>query len=109
MNLYSIQNNSFDVIRMITIIFYILILFGIVNSAPEMLDTFNYYIQIYVSLFLIYRFNPIRTIKVNDLDIKIAFSAGLFILLTTTIGHMIQSKIKIAEKYIKGEEHTILK
>ena len=42
------------------------------------------FVQVYIALFLIWRFNPYRKTRFSSLDRKIAFSAG-FLLLTTSI------------------------
>ena len=50
------------------------------------LDTMDYYIRIYICLFLMWRFNPLREKpEFTELDRKIAFSAGAFILTTTAL------------------------
>ena len=65
---------------------------GFSNTAPEYLETMDYYIKIYICLFLIWRFNPLRKLdKFTELDRKIAFSAGLFILTTTTLSQYIDN------------------
>jgi hypothetical protein len=48
------------------------------------LSTFDYYLKIAISMFLIYRFNPFKTIIFNELDRRIAFSAGM-ILFTSSV------------------------
>lgn len=88
--LHSFQNKMFDFIVYITWILYIIIALGISANAPQYLDDLQYYMKIYISLFLIYRFNPFRQINFTDLDGKIAFSAGFFLLATTTINTLIQ-------------------
>jgi hypothetical protein len=103
----NFQNNTFDIVRSVTWILYLLILFGLTASAPQYLDDLNYYVQIYVSLFLIYRFNPFRQVKFNELDVKIAFAAGIFILFTTTIGDIIKTYIGSVKQYIKLLEYEI--
>jgi hypothetical protein len=69
-------------------IFYILIIlsyFGLSQFAPKYVKILDYYIKIYVCLFLIWRFNPLRSHFIfTDLDRKIAFSAG-FIILTSIV------------------------
>ena len=42
------------------------------------------FVQVYIALFLIWRFNPYRKTRFSSLDRKIAFSA-VFLLLTTSI------------------------
>jgi hypothetical protein len=49
------------------------------------LDNVDYYAKLYVSLFLLYRFNVFRKITFTDLDRKIAFSAGVFLFATTAL------------------------
>jgi hypothetical protein len=59
----------------------------------------DYYVKIYVCLFLIWRFNPLRSnIQFTELDRKIAFSAGVFILTTTALNQYLDD----VKKYIKS-------
>jgi hypothetical protein len=75
---------------------YFLILFGIINTKPIYLDTLQTGVQLYISIFLIIQFNPwIKRIHYDELDRKVAFSAGKFLLLTTFIG-------SIAKKYLES-------
>jgi hypothetical protein len=67
---------------------------GISVNAPQYLDELQYYVKLYVSLFLIYRFNPFRRVKFTGLDAKISFSAGIFLLATTAIKNIDLSEIK---------------
>jgi len=87
--LNNFQLNVFNSIIVITWILYIIIALGISANAPEYLDTLQFYVKIYVSLFLIWRFNPFRRVKVNQLDVKIALSAGIFLLATTIVGKIL--------------------
>lgn len=94
------QNNAFDIVRAVTLFLYIVILLGLSVTAPQYLDDLNYYVQIYVSLFLIYRFNPFRRVQFNELDVKITFAAGIFLLFSTTIGAAIKSYLGSITQYI---------
>ena len=76
------------------------ILFGISSKAPQYLDDLQYYVKIYVSLFLIYRFNPFRRVKFTGLDAKVAFSAGVFLLTTTAINSILQNYLSIIKQYL---------
>ena len=86
--LNKFQNKLYDTIMIITWILYFAIAFGLSANAPQYLETLNTYFKIYISLFLIYRFNPFRSIQFTELDSKIAFSAGLFLFATTTISQL---------------------
>lgn len=83
--IHKIQEHFFNVFIFISYTVIILSALGLSLRAPLYLDELEYYIRIYICIFLIWRFNPFRKIKFTDLDRKIAFSAGLFILTTTAI------------------------
>lgn len=94
--LYDAQNTLFNYIVFISYALYFVILFGLSTNAPQYLDTLQYCIKIYISLFLIIRFNYFTNVKFNELDKKIAFSAGVFLLTTTLISQI----TSIYTKYI---------
>ena len=84
--LHSWQEKLFTLFIYTSYILIILSSFGLSEWAPKYLDNLDYYIRIYICLFLIWRFNPLRTrYEFTDLDRKIAFSAGVFILTTTAL------------------------
>ena len=99
-NLYNIQNRFFDIIIILSWILYLLIALRLSVKAPDFLDDLEYYIKIYVSLFLLYRFMPFRKIKFTDLDRKIAFNAGIFLFSATTINSILLTYIKQIKSYI---------
>jgi hypothetical protein len=100
-NIHKFQNRIFDIIVYITWALYIAIALGLSANAPQYLDDLQYYVKMYVSLFLIYRFNPFRRVQFTSLDAKIAFSAGVFLLGTTAIDGIIQNYISTFKEYIK--------
>lgn len=88
--LYKYQNEFFNIFIVLSYILIILSFLGFSNTAQSYLVTIDYYVRIYICLFLIWRFNPIRKLdKFTDLDRKIAFSAGIFILTTTAFNQYI--------------------
>ena len=98
--LTKIQANMLSFIIMITWILYIIIALGLSVRAPNYLDTLQYYTKIYVSLFLIWRFNPFRRVKFTFLDARIGFSAGVFLLMTTFIGSFLNTYLSQVQQYI---------
>lgn len=101
-DLYILQNRSFDIVILISWILYILIALNISVHAPNYLDDLEFYIKIYISLFLLYRFMPFRKIKFTDLDRKIAFNAGIFIFTATAIGSILQNYLQqVHDLFIK--------
>jgi hypothetical protein len=94
------QERIFDFVLYATYILYIVIALGLSAKAPGYLSTLDYYIRIYVSLFLILRFNPFRNVQFTELDKKIAFSAGIFVLATTAINQILENfKMKIFDYF----------
>ena len=93
--LYSLQTHIFTIFIVLTYLSYIGIAIGVQILSPDSIDTLDYYTKIYVCLFLLYRFNPFRKIKFNELDRKIAFSAGVFLLSTTFINTFLEKYIKV--------------
>jgi hypothetical protein len=81
--LYKIQTNLFNLFIILSYILILLSCFGLFSNYLKLLD---YYLRIYICLFLIWRFRPFKkNYEFNDLDRKIAFSAGCIILTTTFI------------------------
>jgi hypothetical protein len=97
-NIHILQDNLFNVFIYVSYFLMVMSFLGLSSSAPKYLENLDYYIRIYICLFLIWRFNPIRHVdKFTDLDRKIAFSAGVFILTTTALNNYLveaQKKIK---------------
>ena len=84
--LHKWQENLFDIIIYVTYFLVIISSLGLSEGAPKYLKYLDYYIRVYICLFLMWRFNPLRThYEFTDLDRKIAFSAGAFILTTTAL------------------------
>ena len=102
-DLYKIQNFWFNIFIATTYFLYILFAVGIFRNAPQYLEQLDYYVKIYISLFLLWRFNPFQKIKFNELDRNIAFSAGLVILSTTILNnYFVQLKEKFKTKLQKS-------
>ena len=108
MNAYVFQMYMFDLATILVYILYIAIAIGLSFNAPQYLSDLQYYMKIYVSVFLMYRFNPLRQIVLSDLDRKIAFLSGVFlfvdVILEKLVVKYIPSNWKI-RKIIKNPEH----
>ena len=71
---------------------YILSLVGFNLVAPKYLSYFSAIVKVYISLLLLWKFNPLKKPKpVTIYDREIIFSAGTFLLLTTVIGDILMS------------------
>jgi hypothetical protein len=99
--IHSFQVKMFNLILASTYLLYIVIALGLSAKAPQYLNHLLYFTKIYVSLFLIYRFNPFRNVEFTNLDRKIAFSAGTFLIATIAIDEIIKN---LLEYFNKGTE-----
>jgi hypothetical protein len=90
--LNDFQEKMFSIFVMVSYILIFVSFLGLSSSAPKYLDSLDYYVRIYICLFLLWRFNPLRKMdKFTDLDRRIAFSAGLFILTTSALNEYLNS------------------
>jgi hypothetical protein len=99
-NIHRLHNKAYDIIIYITWFLYVVIALGLSANAPQYLEDMQYYIKMYVSLFLIYRFNPFRRVTFTGLDAKIAFSSGVFLLATTAINTGLQKYTTELKQYL---------
>jgi hypothetical protein len=100
-DIHMLQTQAYDIVVYITWLLYIVIALGLSATAPQYLDVLQSFIKLYISLFLIYRFNPFRRVKFTGLDAKIAFSAGVFLLGTTAIDGIIKKHLSILKEHIQ--------
>jgi hypothetical protein len=84
--IHKFQEYFFDIFVIVSYLLIFASSLGLSSVAPKYLDNLDYYIRFYICLFLLWRFNPLRsTVVFTELDRKIAFSAGLFIITTTAL------------------------
>jgi len=100
--LYYIQDHAFNIFIILTWISVITLSLGFTIINPEYISTMNYYIKIYVSLYLMYRFNMFRKIQFTDLDRKIVFSAAVFIFTTTALDKYLMDNLSQVESKLKA-------
>ncbi len=103
---YKFQESAFNITIFIFYFIMITSALGFSKYIPTYLTNMDYYFRIYICLFLIWRFNPLRSsYEFTNLDRKIAFSAGVFILTTTVLNkyliltkNLLINNIKLLEK-----------
>ena len=101
LQLHKWQDRLFTIFIYVSYMLMILSAFGLSEAAPKFLQSLDYYVRIYICLFLIWRFNPFRRhYEFTDLDRKIAFSAGVFILTTTALNQYIEEVKSIVKNYL---------
>lgn len=65
----------------------VLYLIGATNTKSKLLLKINFFVKLFLGFFLMYRFSSHRTkqIRFTDLDRKIAYSAGLYIIVISFV------------------------
>jgi hypothetical protein len=100
----TLNNIQLIVFKIVVFFSYFLLIvssLGLSENALIYLNKLSYYVKIYVCLFLIWRFNPLRTkYEFTDLDRKIAFTAGVFILSTTVLQKYVDNAKDRAQKLL---------
>ena len=86
------KEKIYNSIIYIWFILYVLSVFGIYNNAPKYLLSLDFYLKLYIGIFLVIRYNPVFPFiknKIEDFDKKLIFSSGMFILLTTVLTRLL--------------------
>ena len=84
--LHIFQEKIFDYTFYLLYALIVISALGFSTDAQKYIEQLDYYIKIYVCLFLMWRFNPLRShYEFTNLDAKIAFTGGFFILTTTAL------------------------
>jgi len=86
----KIYEGLYYFLNYIIYILYFLTWFNIWAQAPQYLHIMQYFFQILIGFILVIFFNPIYSIKLEEVHYKVAFSAGTF-LLTSTLFNIIYS------------------
>ena len=103
--LNNIQERIFDIFIYLSYILIFISALGLWKNAPTFLFDLDYYVRIYICLFLIWRFNPFRShYEFTNLDRKIAFSAGLFILTTTALNKYLTDTTDILKHLVMTKQ-----
>ena len=61
-------------------VLYISVFFGILSINPIYINAFNTSVQLFIGVFLIWRFHPFRSHELKQYDSKIIFGSGIFLL-----------------------------
>ena len=80
--LYEFQYKFLTYFSYIIKIALVLYIIGALNTKSKILLKINFFVKLFLGIFLVYRFSSRRThkIKFTELDRKIAYSAGLYII-----------------------------
>jgi len=86
----------------ISFLFFVVSIFGIAYSYFEHISTLKFILKLYISIVLIINFNPFIKYDKSDVqqrfDRKLAFTAGIFLLLTSGFIDSLEYYIKLAKE-----------
>lgn len=90
---------------------FFIALTGIISLSPAYLTSLEKWIKYYVCFIILIRFNPFiaeKHLKNNtDFDRRVAFSAGLFLLLSTSLVDIVQNYIGVHVPLIRKVTNSI--
>ena len=76
------QHFIIDWMGYITFIIFILLFLGILQKEPTYFIEASFILKVFISLYLVIRFNDFRkNIKFTELDRKVCFMAGIYLIL----------------------------
>ena len=98
MNLVKIQHLIIDGFIYVTFILFFLIFIGIIQKQPSYVDEIIFIFKVFIAFYLMIRFNDFRkNIKFTELDRKVCFSAGTYLLLFSFADLINDYSIKIKD------------
>ena len=100
----GIKKPTFLFTMTLTYITYIFLFFGISYLLPSYIRTISNGLHIVICLFLIYKFNPLRsTQQITETDKNIIFFAALFIIMNTSITEFAISFLNSMKQVLKKD------
>ena len=91
--MYEYHEKILNFIFKLTGVIFIISLIGVYSKAPQYFNTLNIIVKLYISIFLIFYFNPRSKHKFTEFDRGVVFRAGIFLLLTTISTHIAMSMV----------------
>lgn len=86
MNIQKTHEQFFNFTIYLSYFLYFVAYFGLISKAPQYVQLLQTFVKLYISLYLVIKFNYFSSLKFDQSDKKIAFNAGLFLLTTIIFG-----------------------
>ena len=101
-NLFHKLDNMLDKIKKPLYIFFMMVLYvsyflifaGLYYINQSYIHTFSTLLQIFVSLFLVIRFNPFRKPELREFDANIIFSCAILLLMNAGLTQIVKNNLK---------------
>lgn len=76
-------------------ILFALVLLGVSTSAPKYLSSLEKFLKLYVSVFLLWKFNPLKNERMTNFDRRVVFSCALFLLTTSFLTDAVMTYLQM--------------
>lgn len=106
MGLYRIETIIVDWIGIFTFLIFALLFIGFLQKEPIYFIEFVFLFKVFISIFLIYRFNDFRNVKFTELDRKVCFLAGINLLIIS-FADLIQDYLGRIKSFIKNYKQVV--
>ena len=89
-SIYEFEMNFLHIFGWITKLTFFLFLIGFFQNKPTLFLGFNFFVKVMLGFFLVYRFNSYRKHKIEftELDRKVCYSAGIYIVLISFVDYI---------------------
>ena len=86
----------------ISFLIYLITLFGIYKFKPDYITYLETIVKIIIGILLVMRYNPLtyHNKKFTDIDRRICFSAGILLLINTSIIAYVKKEIESRVQYL---------
>jgi hypothetical protein len=88
-----LHKTLYKIVLYLSYLLYIIALIGITTINAKYLDYLDLILKLYISIFIIVKFNPFSNTKFTSFDKEVIFSAGLFLLTTVTVSEVFKKYI----------------
>lgn len=102
--IFELIKKPFYIVMIILVnVLYITAYFGIMKYNVKYLEYLNIGIQLFICIFLIIRFNPLRKHHLKEFDANIIFGSAIYLLvnlgLTEYILHYVNNVLEVRTRY----------
>ncbi len=88
MDINSTHEYFFNFTIYLSYFLYFVAYFGLIAKAPQYIYLLQTFVKVYISIYLMVKFNFLSSYKFSKLDKQIAFNAGLFLFTTILFGDL---------------------
>jgi len=108
-DIYNFEYYFLKIFGFLTKFIVFLFIFGFIQDKPFLYLEVNFFVKVCLALFLIYRFNKYRKNKIEftDLDRKVCYSAGIYILIISFTDY-IQNYVSKIQNFIQPYTKPII-